>query len=328
MVIDPRNDSERQVPLPVIDVRSATDNRVYTVVAQAQFDGFRYPYSSYSTVAEDSSYTAFNSANRLNQTKNIGQVAKIVWRHNLTNSTFYTVRLGLVAFDTRSDVQGKDPWEYNHGGIRNPGLFFGQQRIYQAGTDYYTDPLSAYFVTTSDNFTYQEEYSRTYSLGFELVSNRWDGHLVETGFGVRYNDLERYAPDPAGHHAPEPLHRRVDPGPEPQRLPHLQPRGLLVRPGPLGVRGHGGELRPALGHVLPGQRGGHRPGQRGRGRQRGEVQDRVPAAPRLRLPHHRARRLPLPLRPLRAVPRAASTCSPARIPSATRASWATRTCSR
>ncbi|MFN2370194.1 MAG: TonB-dependent receptor domain-containing protein [Candidatus Krumholzibacteriia bacterium] len=193
MVIDARNDSERQVPMPVLDVRSAADNRVYTVIAQAQFDGYRYPYSAYSTVAEDSSYTAFNSADRLNQNKSIGQVAKIVWRHNLDNSTFYTVRLGLVAFDTRSDVQGKDPWEYNHGGIRNPGLFYGQQRIYQAGNDYYTDPLSAYYVTTSDNFTYAEEYSRTYSLGFELVSNRWEGHLVETGFGVRYNDLERYA---------------------------------------------------------------------------------------------------------------------------------------
>ena len=162
------------------------------------------------------------------------------------------MRLGLVAFDTRSDVNGKDPWEYNHGGIRTPGLFFGQQRIYQAGSDYYTDPLSPYFVTTSDNFTYAEEYSRTYSFGFELVSNRWEGHLVETGVGVRYNDLERYALVQPAIMRAEPLHRRVDPGQQPQRVPHLQSRGLLVRPGPLGIRGHGGELRPALGHVLPG----------------------------------------------------------------------------
>ncbi len=193
MVVDLRNDSERRVPMPVLDVRSAFDNRVYTVIAQAQFDGYRYPYSSYATVPEDSSYTYFNSADRSGQNKSIGQVAKVVWRQNITNSTFYTVRLGLVAFDSRSDVQGKDPWEYNHGGIRNPGLFFGQDRIYQAGSDYYTDPLSAYYVTTSDWYTYGEEYSRTYSLGFELVSNRWSGHLVETGLGVRYNDLQRNA---------------------------------------------------------------------------------------------------------------------------------------
>ncbi len=193
LVVDERNSSEQRVALPILEVRGAADNRIYTVVAHAEFDGFRYPYSSFSTVAEDSAYTAFNSANRLNQNRNIGQVGKVVWRHNLSESTFYTVRLGLVAFDTRSDVEGKDPWEYNHGGIWSPGLFFGEQRIYQAGSDYYSDPLSPYYVTTSDNGTYFEEYSRTYSLGFELVSNRWEGHLVETGMGLRYNDLERYA---------------------------------------------------------------------------------------------------------------------------------------
>ena len=193
MVVDERNASEQRTAQPILEVRSASDNRIYTVVAHAEFDGARYPHSSFSTVAEDSSYTEFNSANRQNQTKSIGQVAKVVWRHNLSESTFYTIRLGIVAFDTRSDVEGKDPWEYNHGGIWSPGLFTGQRRIYTAGSDYYTDPLSPYFVTTSDFPTYFEEYSRTYSLGFEMVSNRWEGHLVETGAGVRYNDLERYA---------------------------------------------------------------------------------------------------------------------------------------
>jgi len=193
MVVDERNSSERRVAMPVIEVRSATDNRIYTVVAQTQFDGFRYPYSSFSTVEADSAYTAFNAADNLLQGQNISQVGKIVWRHNLNESTFYTVRLGLVAFDSRQDVQNKDPYEYNHGGIASPGLFFGQQRIYLQGTDYYTDPLSAYFVTTSDFATYAEEYSRTYSLGMEVVSNRWEGHLVETGAGIRYNDLQRYA---------------------------------------------------------------------------------------------------------------------------------------
>ena len=43
----------------------------------------------------------------LNQSKNIGQVAKIVWRHNLTESTFYTVRLGLVAGVIAPVVIGK-----------------------------------------------------------------------------------------------------------------------------------------------------------------------------------------------------------------------------
>ena len=136
-----------------------------------------------------------NSTRRTNLTQNrsIGQVAKVVWRQNLDESTFYVVRLGLVAFDSRVDVQGKDPWEYNHGGIWSPGLFLGQSRIYLGGTAYYSDPLSPYFVTNSDVAFYSEEYSRTYSLGTDMTSSRWEGHLVELGLGVRYNDLERYA---------------------------------------------------------------------------------------------------------------------------------------
>ncbi|MBM4130552.1 TonB-dependent receptor [bacterium] len=193
VVADIRNNSEQLMSLPVLEVRSATDNLRYTVVAHAQFDGFRYPYGSFSTVAEDSSYTAFNAANQLTQNRAIGQVAKVVWRQNLDESTFYVVRLGLVTFDNRTDVNGKDPWEYNHGGIWSPGLFLGQSRLYLGGTAYYSDPLSAYYVTNSDVAFYAEEYSRTYSLGGEMVSSRWEGHLVELGLGVRYNDLERYA---------------------------------------------------------------------------------------------------------------------------------------
>lgn len=193
MVVDSRNSSQRRVAMPVLEVRSATDNRTYTVTAHAMYDGFRYPYGAFSTAAEDSSYQEFNSANNFISSTNIGQVGKIVWRHNLTESTFYTIRLGLVAFDRRSDVDGQDPYEYNHGPIGSPGLFTGQRSIYLGQTDYYADPLSPYFVTDSDFGSYTEEYSRTYSLGTELVSNRWEGHLAEMGLGVRYNDLERFA---------------------------------------------------------------------------------------------------------------------------------------
>ncbi|MBU8870494.1 MAG: TonB-dependent receptor [Gemmatimonadales bacterium] len=193
MVVDSRSASEQRVPMPIMEVRAAHDNRLYTVVASASFDGFAFPFSSFSTVELDSSYTAFNSADNMLQTKNLAQIGKIIWRHNITESTFYTMRLGLVAFDKLDDVQGKDPWEYNHGGIWNPGLFFDQDRYYSLNGDYYTDPLSPYFVTSSDFGEYEEEYSRTYSFACELVSNRYEGHFIETGFGVTYNDLERYA---------------------------------------------------------------------------------------------------------------------------------------
>ncbi len=193
MVVDERNSSELRQSLPVLEVRNAQTNELETVVAQVGYDGYRYNLSSFSTIAQDSSYTEFNSANNMVQYKNIGQVGKVVWRHQLDETTFYTVRLGLVAFDSKNTVNDKDPWQYNHGGVWSPGLFFGENRLYQPSRDYYSDPLSPYYITTSDENFYLEEYARTYSLGMSVVSSRWKGHLVEGGIDFRYNDLQRYS---------------------------------------------------------------------------------------------------------------------------------------
>jgi len=193
IVLDSRNSSGIRQVVPIIRVRSAVDSELYTVAARPLLDGFRYPYSSFSTVQEDSSYTWFNSANRSGRNKNIGQVGKIVWKHNITDETFYTVKLSLVSFDQRNDVNGKSPWEYNHGGVWSPDLFYGQFAVYQRSGDYYTDPLNPLFITTSDNPGYFEQYTRTYTSQFALVTNRWEGHLAEAGLQVVYNDLESYA---------------------------------------------------------------------------------------------------------------------------------------
>jgi outer membrane receptor protein involved in Fe transport len=190
VVLDIRSSSFIRQSMPILEVR-AVDGRMYTVVAEPSFDGFRYPYSSFSTVQADSSYAWFNSADNNRTYERLGQSTRVVLRHNLTDDTFYTLRLGLTAFDNLTSVNDKDPWEYNHGGVWSPGLFFGNYPIYNNGNDYYTDPLNPLFITTSDYPQYEEEYSRTYSLKFDLSSSRWEGHLVKTGVQVVYNDLER-----------------------------------------------------------------------------------------------------------------------------------------
>jgi len=193
IVLDTRNSSFVRRAMPILEVRSAADNRVYMVVPQPLYDGYRYPFSSFSTVQEDSSYTWFNSANNDQTRKDISQQFKVVWRQNLTNDTFYTLKLAALTFDNRVTVNDKQPYEYNHGGVWSPDLFSGQYAIYQRGIDYYTDPLSPLFITTSDYPFYQEEFARTYSMRFDLTSNRWEGHLIKTGAMVVYNDLQRYA---------------------------------------------------------------------------------------------------------------------------------------
>jgi outer membrane receptor protein involved in Fe transport len=190
-ILDPRGGSFNREIAPILEVRGV-DGRMYMVIAEPSYDGFRYPYSSYSTVAEDSSYTWFNSANNRGRRARVGQQGTFAVRHNLTDDTFYNLRLSLVSFDTKFNVNDKDPWEYIHGGIGSPGPFFGQRDIYQYATDYYTDPLNPLFITTSDFPQYNEEYSRQYSMIFDLTTNRWEGHLVKTGLQIVYNDLERF----------------------------------------------------------------------------------------------------------------------------------------
>ncbi len=192
VVIDARSSSFIRQNAPVLEVRG-TDGRLYTVMARPVFDGFRYPWSTFSTAQLDSAYTWFNSADNNISTKRLSQQVKFVLTHNLTDETFYTLKLSLVAFDSKASVNNKFPYEYNHGGVWSPGAFAGQAPIYQRGIDYYTDPLNPLFVTTSDNPQYSEEYSRQYIMKFDLASTRWDGHLVKTGVQVLYNDLERYA---------------------------------------------------------------------------------------------------------------------------------------
>ncbi len=190
VVVDARNSSLIRQTAPVMQVRGV-DGRTYTVIAEPGFDGFRYPYSTFSTAQEDSAYVWFNSADNSLTNTRVGQTVAFNLTHNLTDETFYTMSMSRVAFDTRTTVNDKDPWEFNHGGVWSPGVFASQTPLYLNAVDYYTDPLNPLFVTTSDEPFYGEEYSRSYSLKFDLTSSRWKGHLVKSGLQIIYNDLER-----------------------------------------------------------------------------------------------------------------------------------------
>ena len=189
VVIDARNSSLIRRMVPVLQVRS-TDGRLYTVAAEPGFDGFRYPYSTYSTAQEDSSFTWFNSADRSGVNRSLSQNLKFVLTHNLTDDTFYTMKVSALRNDNVFTVNGQDTWEFQHGPIASPGLFYGQANLYLNGSDYYTDPLNPLFVTTSDFPYYGEDYTRTFIAKFDLTTTRWSSHLVKMGLQLQYNDIE------------------------------------------------------------------------------------------------------------------------------------------
>ena len=192
VVVDFSSVSMSRRVAPLLQVRGA-DGDLYTVAAEPGFDGFRYPYSTYSTAQEDSSFTWFNSADNSGQNANVVQNVKLVLTHNLTEDIFYTLKLSYLANDSRFTVNDKDPWDYQHGGIYSPGLFSGQAGLFLTASDYYTDPLNPLFITTSDFPYYEENYVRTTMMKFDLTTTRWAGHLVKTGLQLQYNDIENMA---------------------------------------------------------------------------------------------------------------------------------------
>ncbi len=182
------NDGERY-SMPVMQIRDTRGEEV-VVAAQPAFIGFRHDQSLYSTVAEDSSYVEFNSADRGPQNKRFNDQVKLVWRQTLTDDTFYTLRVSRLNFDTDGSVGDfKAPYEFNHGGIASPGLFSGQTSHYNAGQDYYTDADQPLFITTSDFPVFTEQNTKTYTFNFDITSNRYAGHKLKTGFRAVYNDL-------------------------------------------------------------------------------------------------------------------------------------------
>jgi outer membrane receptor protein involved in Fe transport len=197
IIYDNRNASLIRQVAPILEIR-AVDGRMYTVVAEPGFEGFARPYSTFSTTQEDSSFVWFNSADRSGESISMNQQIKFVLSHNISDDTFYSLKLSLVSFDFLSTVNGNDPWDFNHGGIGSPNLFYGNTSLYLTSSDYYTDPLNPLVITSSDNPVYGEEYSKTYMTKFDITSSRWKGHLVKTGIQVQYNDIERrYLSSPA-----------------------------------------------------------------------------------------------------------------------------------
>ena len=164
IVLEVRGSSFVRNSIPIIEVRSAADNRVYTVAAQPAFEGFIYPYSDFSTVAEDSSYTSFNAANNNLESSSLSQATKLHWRHRLDEATFYTVALALVSFDTRQNVNGQDPLPVQPRGSIVARAIRGVRLTSTRGRpDYYTDQFNPLYVTTSDFPFWSEQNSRTYS---------------------------------------------------------------------------------------------------------------------------------------------------------------------
>ncbi len=156
------------------------------------FEGFRNPDSKFSHFRDDSSYVEFNSAERLGTNENESLNLKLALNHNISDNIFYTVRASRSHFFSYSSVNGKNPEEFETGGlgvVLPTGSFNARG---ESNTVWYTDPDNPYYVTAYDAPYYMDRNTDVYTLKADITSKKWGGHTAKAGLQFLYNDLDEF----------------------------------------------------------------------------------------------------------------------------------------
>ncbi len=132
-------------------------------------------YGRFSLYRENENFVPYNAPSQTpNRDEGFDQY-KVVWRHNISNETFYNLRLSRAAYETDRRVQGREPWEYL------------QQRPFY-WVDNINDVSETYFVTNGDYPRFYTRDNKVYT-----VKNDWtkkqQKHLIKWGVQGIYNDL-------------------------------------------------------------------------------------------------------------------------------------------
>jgi len=152
-----------------VEVRTIVDAQGREVIEYGRFSPFQ----------ENENFIPFNAAEHTpNDLEKFDQY-KVVWRHNISDQTFYNLRLSRAGFDTERSVLGRAPWEYE------------QQRPFY-WIDNINDETEAFFVSNGD-------YPRFYSRDNQVytVKNDWTKrhgkNLIKWGAQGVYNDLQVFS---------------------------------------------------------------------------------------------------------------------------------------
>ena len=138
-------------------------------------------YGRFSERQEGPNWVYYNAPEHTpNYTRDFRQY-KLVWKHTLSEGTFYTLKLSRNEFDFTSQVAGQLPWEYH---VDYPDQW--RDRIH-----FRTHP---FFATNGDVPTYREQSTKVWTLKTDWTSEIGD-HNMKTGIELKYNDLQLLAVD-------------------------------------------------------------------------------------------------------------------------------------
>ncbi len=170
-------------------VASAWSGTEFLVLTDELFDGFVNGLSEWSYVENDSSQVYYNSAEHTSTGSKFTNSVKFMAKHTLSDNVFYSLALIRSDFNRHTSVNGKEPYEYLSGG--QPALLHNGGTISRVTSiSYYTDSNNPFLATAYDYPEYDHRRSISYSMKFDLTSNRWRGHKFKTGIFAQYNDMQ------------------------------------------------------------------------------------------------------------------------------------------
>ncbi len=171
-----------------------------------------------------------NTAEHLPVTTADYQQLALTWKHTLGIGEIYNIRASRQQWKSIEDVLDRQLWEY------------------QQDPNQYYDPLNRidgpYYVTNGDYPFYERRNTVTYTLNGDY-SKKVKQHNFMVGGDINYNSLSFLLTQ-----FPERARRERQLRSDPGRIRELQPRGIVLRPGPLGVRGDGSERGASVRQLL------------------------------------------------------------------------------
>ncbi len=121
-------------------------------------------------------YIAYNAPAHTPDREELFEQYKFVWRQNISEDTFYNLRLSRASFDTDRRVLGREPWEYVQ---ETPGFW----------VDSINNDSETFFVSNGDYPRFYQRDNRIYTVKTDW-SKKHDKHFIKWGAQGIYNDLQ------------------------------------------------------------------------------------------------------------------------------------------
>ncbi len=124
------------------------------------------------------------------------------FNHTLSKSTFYNIYLGYLGVAYKSSLFGKQPgdfWTFYADSLDSTGYSYRDwERLYPGQRPYSAKSVSGPIADETTGFytdegfeTYwRDDYTTTYSFRTDLTSQITNLHLIKTGMGLQFNDLQ------------------------------------------------------------------------------------------------------------------------------------------